>query len=128
MRRQASTPHRRTRQVRLLRECRMAQSRASRRRSSKSSFADAKKSQPLMAGLGTPAKAPTDRNPGNFSNSDRIDPETVVADGILLRTMPAGHESVSAERSHIYILLCMFNGFAFARPLCGAIKGASDGG
>jgi hypothetical protein len=27
-----------------------------------------------------------------------------------------------------YILLCMFNGFAFARPFCGAIKGRSDGG
>jgi hypothetical protein len=23
---------------------------------------------------------------------------------------------------HIYILLCMFNGFAFARPFCRAIK------
>jgi hypothetical protein len=27
-----------------------------------------------------------------------------------------------AKRPHIYILLCMFNGFAFARPLCGVIK------
>lgn len=25
-------------------------------------------------------------------------------------------------RRHIYILLCMFNGFAFARPFCRAIK------
>jgi len=32
-----------------------------------------------------------------------------------------------AENPHIYILLCMFNGFAFARPFCGAIKGKSDG-
>jgi hypothetical protein len=46
----------------------------------------------------------------------------------VVSTMPKGRESVSAERLHIYILLCMFNGFAFARPLCRAIKGASDGG
>ena len=34
----------------------------------------------------------------------------------------AAVKPASAERPHIYILLCMFNGFAFARPLCGAIK------
>jgi hypothetical protein len=33
-----------------------------------------------------------------------------------------GFEIGHAKRPHIYILLCMFNGFAFARPLCGAIK------
>jgi hypothetical protein len=39
----------------------------------------------------------------------------------VVSTMPKGLESVSAEL-HIYILLCMFNGFAFARPLCRVIK------
>jgi hypothetical protein len=28
-----------------------------------------------------------------------------------------------AANPRIYILLCMFNGFAFARPFCGAING-----
>jgi hypothetical protein len=34
----------------------------------------------------------------------------------------AAHGAV-AQNPRIYILLCMFNGFAFARPFCGAIKG-----
>jgi hypothetical protein len=35
-----------------------------------------------------------------------------------------GHDLPCAE---VYILLCMFNGFAFARPFCRAIKGKADG-
>ena len=30
-------------------------------------------------------------------------------------------------RPGFYYLLCMFNGFAFARPLCGAIKEMPEG-
>jgi hypothetical protein len=30
------------------------------------------------------------------------------------------------SRTGFYYLLCMFNGFAFARPLCGAIKGLPE--
>ena len=39
---------------------------------------------------------------------------------------PLGHWPSGSNRAHgscgFYILLCMFNGFAFARPFCQAIK------
>jgi hypothetical protein len=38
---------------------------------------------------------------------------------------PAARTRVNCS---FYILLCMFNGFAFARPFCQAIKNKSDGG
>jgi hypothetical protein len=43
--------------------------------------------------------------------------------GILIPNRPITQPASHARNSRIfYILLCMFNGFAFARPFCQAIK------
>src|SRR5262245_45889791 len=85
--------------------------------------ADPKKSRPLMARPWHHCKGYNRPESRQFFELPRaLAPNGPFAGGIQLRTMPTGPESPSAKRPHIYILLCMFNGFAFARPFCGGIK------
>jgi hypothetical protein len=73
-----------------------------------------------------PCKAPKRRIPAIFpKNTGYFLPIRVFRR--YPRAKLAAYGAV-AQNPRIYILLCMFNGFAFARPFCGAIKGKSDGG
>ena len=76
-----------------------------------------------MARPYSPCKAPIRRIPASFPKN--------TGDLLSIRVFrpyPRGQLAAVAQNPRIYILLCMFNGFAFARPFCGAIKGRSDGG
>jgi hypothetical protein len=72
-----------------------------------------------------PLQSPNKADSGLFSKGDRgfaLDQRIST----LPKGLTAAYEAV-AQNPRIYILLCMFNGFAFARPFCGAIKDGSDG-
>ena len=77
-----------------------------------------------MARALVPCKAPIDAEFSLFSDLG----EGLAPKSLRLRDKRFGvsrgrsQKRTMSWRPHIYILLCMFNGFAFARPLCGAIK------
>ena len=79
-----------------------------------------------MAPLRHRCKAPNKADSDLFSNKHRrFAPIVLLLE--VFRCHLASNGTVAAN-PRMYILLCMFNGFAFARPFCGAIKGRSDGG
>ena len=79
-----------------------------------------------MARPYSPCKAPIRRIPASFPKNTG-DLLSIRVFRRYSRGQLAAYGAV-AQNPRIYILLCMFNGFAFARPFCGAIKGRSDGG
>jgi len=77
-----------------------------------------------MARPHCPCKAPIRQIPASFPKKTG----DLLSIRVFRRVSKGPAYGAVAQNPRIYILLCMFNGFAFARPFCGAIKGRSDGG
>lgn len=68
-----------------------------------------------------PLQSPNRADSGPFSKDNKGFTLQMGPDKEVFLCLSRGYGRFPGRR-HIYILLCMFNGFAFARPFCRAIK------